>query len=102
MQQAGRALPYLEKAVRLDPKHAPALGALGQAYLAAGRAGDAARILETALAGDDPNGTRHYQLARAYQAAGLPDRAAAALRAYSEWKARATPADTGDPPLTPP
>lgn len=86
-QQPGRALKYLETAVKLDGSLLAARAALGEAYTEAGKADLAIPQLEAAIA-DDPDGTRHYQLARAYQAAGKRERAAEVLRDYKEIRSR--------------
>ncbi len=79
----GQALPYLENAVRLNGKFLPARAALGEAYLEAGRPERAIPELKAAL-GEDESGNRHYQLAQAYQAAGMRDQSLAVLREYRE------------------
>ncbi|HWR52682.1 MAG TPA: tetratricopeptide repeat protein [Bryobacteraceae bacterium] len=80
-QQVEGAIAHLEKAVKLDPKHETAHAALGRAYLESGEPGKAIPHLKAALA-PDPDGSRHYQLVRALQAAGRKEEAAAALREY--------------------
>jgi predicted Zn-dependent protease len=82
-QDARHALPYLEAAVRLDGNLLDAHAALGEAYLEAGEPQWAIPQLEKAIT-EDPDGRRHYQLARAYQSAGKQEQAAAALREYRE------------------
>jgi tetratricopeptide (TPR) repeat protein len=82
------ALPWLESAARLDPKNLPARAALGLAYASAGRAPDAVSHLEAALELDE-DGSLHYQIARAYQAAGKTDRAQAMTREYQEIQRKA-------------
>jgi uncharacterized protein HemY len=57
--------------------------------------------LEAALA-DDDSGTRHYQLARAYQGAGKRERAAAVLREYREILSRHEVEEKNEPRITPP
>ncbi len=102
-QQPERALPFLEKAVALEPKHIYAQGALGRAYALLGRAADAIPHLEQGLPGDE-DGSVRYQLARAYQAAGRTQEAQAALEEYEEYQ-KATKADSGaadQAPITPP
>ena len=68
-RDARRALPYLEAAVRLDGSLLEARAALGEAYLEAGETQRAIPELEKAIA-EDADGSRHYQLARAYQSTG--------------------------------
>ncbi len=100
-QDARRALPYLEAAVRLDGNLLDAHAALGEAYLEAGEAERAIPQLEKAIA-DDADGSRHYQLARAYQSAGKQERSAAVLREYREILARRETAKEEDDRITPP
>jgi tetratricopeptide (TPR) repeat protein len=88
--ETGRALAYLEKAVRLDPKMLPARAALGQALLQTGQAQAAIPHLEAALSGDT-DGSGHYQLARAYQAAGRAEDATRAIRKYKAERATSAP-----------
>jgi tetratricopeptide (TPR) repeat protein len=85
-----RALPYLEAAVRLDGRLLDARAALGEAYLEAGESERAIPELESAIA-QDADGSRHYQLARAYRAAGRQEQAATALREYREIVRRVAP-----------
>lgn len=100
-QRAAQALPFLEAAVRLDGSLLDARAALGQAYLEAGSPERAIPELEAAVA-QDPEGTRRYQLARAYQAAGKQQQAAAALRAYREFLAKREAGQQAEPRITPP
>lgn len=98
---AGQALPYLETAVKLDGKYLPARAALGQAYLEAGSPERAIPQLEAAVAKDE-DGSRHYQLARAYQAAGKQEQAAAVLRKYREIVRRRQAEERNQPRITAP
>jgi predicted Zn-dependent protease len=100
-QEAGQALRYLETAVKLDGSLLPARAALGQAYLEAGEPLRAVAQLETAVA-EDEDGSRHYQLARAYQATGQEERAAAVLKTYREILRRREAAEKDEPRITPP
>jgi predicted Zn-dependent protease len=100
-QDPGRALPYLEKAVKLDGHLLPARAALGEAYLQTGKPEQAIPHLEAALA-DDEDGSRHYQLGRAYRMAGKQEQAAAVLREYREILRRREAADAEEPRITPP
>ena len=100
-QDAQRALPYLEASVRLDGSLLDARAALGEAYLEAGEAERAIPQLERAIA-DDADGSRHYQLARAYQSAGKQERSAAVLREYREILARREATKEDDDRITPP
>jgi predicted Zn-dependent protease len=100
--EPARALPFLEKAVRLEPAAPHAHGALGRAYALSGRAADAIVHLKQALPAD-VDGSLRYQLARAYQAAGQADEARAALQDYEDFRktlAGAEPAEEGA--ITPP
>ena len=84
-----------------DSKFLPARGALGQAYLETGNPERAIPELEAALAPDE-DGRRHYQLARAYQAAGRLDRAAAVLADYREILRLNEAERLDEPRITPP
>ncbi len=68
-QQPERALPFLAKAVQVDPKVLPARAAYGRALILTGRAAEAVPHLEAALP-LDTDASLFFQLARAYQAAG--------------------------------
>jgi lipopolysaccharide biosynthesis regulator YciM len=83
-----KAVGPLERAVRSDPKHLPARAALGMAYARVGRSADAVPHLEAAIELDD-DGSLHYQLARAYQAAGVTDKAKTMTQKYQEIQRRA-------------
>ena len=64
------ALALARQAIKLDPKRASAHMLAGEALLAAGKAGDGLKELETAR-DDDPSVNRiHWDLLRAYAAAG--------------------------------
>ena len=85
-QSAAQALPFLEAAVKLDGSLLDARAALGQAYLETGNPERAIPELEAAVA-QDPEGTRRYQLARAYQAAGKQERPRPrCARTASSWR----------------
>ena len=86
-QQAEKAVPYLERALKSDPKMLPAHAALGLALVSLGRNSEAIPHLEAA-AGLDDDGSLHYSLARAYQAAGDKERARASMEQYTEIKKR--------------
>lgn len=79
----GDAIAFLEKAVRSNPKLLPARASLGQALSAAGRAPEAIPHLEAGLALDE-DGSIHYQLSRAYQSGGQPEKARQMLAKYQE------------------
>lgn len=97
----GRALPYLEKAVRLDDKFLPANAALGEALLESGDPERAIPHLEAAIVQDE-NGARRYQLARALQATGKRECAAAVLREYREILTRRAAGEKDEPRITAP
>jgi predicted Zn-dependent protease len=103
-EQPERALPFLEKSVRLEPNEPQARGALGRAYALVGRPADAIPHLQQALAADT-DGSLRYQLARAYQATGRTEEAQAALQDYEEFRKAAqgqAQAATAAPAITPP
>jgi tetratricopeptide (TPR) repeat protein len=78
LEQPEQSIPYIEKALRSDPRLLPAHRALGQALLRTQRAKEAIPHLKTALPLDQ-DGSGHYQLFRAYQMVGDTDAAARAL-----------------------
>jgi predicted Zn-dependent protease len=86
-QQAEKALPYLERALKADPKMLPAHAALGLALVSLGRNGEAVPHLASAVTLDD-DGSLHYSLARAYQAAGDKEHARASMEQYTQIKKR--------------
>jgi predicted Zn-dependent protease len=83
LEEAGRAIPYLEAAVRGDPKMTGAHASLGLAYARVSQPSKAIPQLEAALPIDE-DGSLNYQLSRAYQATGQPERARQALERYQE------------------
>jgi len=83
LEQAEKAIPYLEAALRGDPKMTGAHASLGLAYARAGQPAKAIPHLEAAAPVDD-DGSLAYQLSRACQATGHTDRAAKALQRYQE------------------
>jgi len=95
------ALPYLETAVRLNGTFLPARAALGEAYLEAGRPQPAIPHLKASIV-EDETGSRHYQLAQAYQAAGMRVESSAVLREYREIISRRRAEQPGEPNITPP
>jgi predicted Zn-dependent protease len=101
VHDSAQAIQYLLNALQRDPTFQPAHGALGETYLETGRWELAIPQLEAALAEDD-SGTRHYQLARAYQRAGKQERATAMLREYREILSRQEEAEKNEPRITPP
>ena len=84
-QQAEKALPYLERALKSSPQMLPAHAALGLALVSLGRNSEAIPHLENAASLDD-DGSLHYSLARAYQAAGDKDRARASMEEYTQYQ----------------
>jgi len=100
-QEARRAVPYLETAVKIDGNLLDARAALGEAYLEAGEPERAIPQLEKAIA-EDTDGSRHYQLGRAYQSAGKQEQAGAALREYREILRRRDAVPANDARITPP
>ncbi len=103
-QQPERAIPPLEKAVRLEPARAEAHGGLGRAYALVGRAADAVPHLKQALSADT-DGSLRYQLARCYQATGQTEKAEIALKDYEEFRKATQPgpeAYAQDATITPP
>ena len=86
-QQAEKALPYLTKASRTDPTMLPAQAAFGMVLALLNRNDEAIPHLEKALGLDD-DGSLHYSLARAYQAAGKSDQAQKAMQQYAQIRAK--------------
>jgi predicted Zn-dependent protease len=82
-QRAAEAIPFLRRAVELDPKYLPAHAALARAYGQTAEPDKAIPHLEQALP-TDTDGSLHYQLARAYQAAGRVEEARKLLARYQE------------------
>jgi len=82
-QQADQALPYLEQALQKSPGMLPAHAALGLALASLNKSADAIPHLEKAASLDD-DGSLHYSLARAYQAAGNTAKAKANMEEYSK------------------
>jgi predicted Zn-dependent protease len=85
MGRAEKAVPQLVKAVELRPDFTAARGELGRAYLQLGKAEQAIPHLEGALP-EDEDGSRRFQLVRAYRAAGRAEEADEALAEYQEFK----------------
>jgi len=83
LEEPEKAAPYLEAALAADPKLAAARASLGLALSRMGKYAQAVPLLEKALELDD-DGSLHYQLARAYQAAGQSEKARAAMAQYQE------------------
>jgi len=87
-----KAIPYLEKAAKLEPRHLPNRAQLGRALIQAGRGADAIPHLNAALP-LDTDGSLHFQLARAYQAAGQAESAKTAMEKYQKIRARSQEQD---------
>jgi len=85
LEQPEKAVPYLEEALKNKPDFLPARAALGQTYLRLGKAAESIPHLQASLPGDE-DGSRHFQLVRAYQLAGQPDLARQALAAYEAFR----------------
>jgi tetratricopeptide (TPR) repeat protein len=102
-EQPERALPYLERAVRLEPGEPQARGALGRTYALLGRPADAIPHLRQALPAD-LDGSLRFQLARALQASGQAEAAQAAMKDYEAFRAAQAAAGEGGPAaaITPP
>ena len=82
-QRAPEAIPLLRRAVEIDPAYLHAHASLARSYTQTGEAEKAIPHLERALA-VDTDGALHYQLARAYQAAGRVEEAKKLLARYQE------------------
>jgi predicted Zn-dependent protease len=80
-QKPGQAIPFLKKAVERDSKRLSAQSSLARAYIQIGQAAKAVPHLKAALPADS-DGNLHYQLARAYQAAGESQLAGRELKEY--------------------
>ncbi|HXP62842.1 MAG TPA: tetratricopeptide repeat protein [Dongiaceae bacterium] len=83
LEEPEKGVPYLRAALAADPKMLAANASLGLALSRLGKTGEAIPHLEKALELDD-DGSLHYQLARAYQAAGNQEKARTAMAAYQE------------------
>ena len=83
LEKPEEAVPYLKTALADDPKLLAADASLGLALSRTGKHAEAIPHLEKALELDD-DGSLHYQLARAYQAAGDAEKARAAMAHYQE------------------
>src|SRR5579884_1898271 len=83
MEQPDKAVPYLRAALNNNPNFLPAHASLGLALMRIGQAAEALPHLERAQELDE-DGSLHYQIGRAYQAAGQPEKARAAMAKYQE------------------
>lgn len=86
-QQPDQAIAALAKAVQQDPQLLPARASLARALLQTGKPAEALPHATAALP-FDTDGSLHFQLARAYQAAGQADAAKAAMAQYQQIQAR--------------
>ncbi|MES1257559.1 MAG: tetratricopeptide repeat protein [Acidobacteriota bacterium] len=87
LEEPEKAVPYLRAALAADPKMRAADASLGLSLSRLGKFAEAIPHLERAQELDD-DGSLHYQLARAYQAAGNAVRAQAAMAQYQELQKR--------------
>ncbi len=85
MQQPEKAVPYLTAALKAEPDLLPAHAALGMVYAALNQNAEAVPHLKKALSLDD-DGSLHYSLAHAYQAAGDATQARKTMQEYREIK----------------
>jgi predicted Zn-dependent protease len=83
LEQPDRAVPPLKAALASDPKLLAADASLGLALSRLGNYAEAVPHLEKAIELDD-DGSLYYQLARACQALGRREKAAAAMAKYQE------------------
>ena len=80
-QRGAEAIPFLEKASQADSGNLAVRSALARSFGQAGESAKAIPHLEASLAADT-DGALHYQLARAYQAAGRGEEAKKLLLKY--------------------
>ena len=83
LQRPEEAIKPLEAAVRAQGDNLSARASLGRALQMVGRSREAIPHLEAALP-SDKDGSLHFQLSRALQDAGQPERAAGMLQKYQE------------------
>ena len=83
LEQPEKAIEYLETAARLDPRQLPIRASLGLTLMKLERPKEAVSHLDASL-GIDDDGSLHYQLARAYQAAGDGQKAREVLVEYQK------------------
>ncbi len=96
-----RALALTQQAIKLDPKRASAHMLSGEVLIANGNAPDGVRELETARAGDPSLSRIHWDLFRAYTAAGRKEDAEREKQEIEKLYRAKSPAhrsDTGDIP----
>lgn len=92
-----RALALARQAIKLDPKRASAHMLAGEALLGAGNASDGLNELETAREQDPDVSRTHWDLLRAYAAAGRKDDAQREKQEIEKLQH----ADSSSPPLAP-
>ncbi len=86
LQEPEKAIPLLREALAANAGLLPARAAMGQALLQTGKVHEAIPLLEQSL-GADPDGSVHFQLFRAYQLTGQPEKAQQALAGYRKLRA---------------
>lgn len=86
-QMAAEAIPFLERAVKANPRVLEARASLARALLLAGKGEEAVPHVAAALP-LDADGSLHFQLARAHQAAGRADDARKAMAQYQAIQAK--------------
>jgi tetratricopeptide (TPR) repeat protein len=87
LEQPEKSIPYFEEAIQADSHLLSAQAALGQALLRTGKASEAISHLKAGLPIDE-DGSGHFQLFRAYEAAGQQEAAKHALSDYKEFTKR--------------
>ena len=83
IQQPEKAVPYLMNALKDEPNLLPAHAALGMVDALLNKNAEAVPHLEKAISLDD-DGSLHYSLARAYQAAGNSEQAKKTMQEYQQ------------------
>ena len=83
LEEPEKAIPYLRTALAADPKLLAANASIGLSLCRLGKNAEAVPHLEKSLELDD-DGSLHYQLARAYQASGNPEKSRIAMAKYQE------------------
>ena len=103
LQRGDEAIQLLQRAVAASPDDPTPRSVLGRAYVMKGDFAAAIPLLEPQL-GADGDGSVHIQLARAYQGAGQPERAAPLLKRAEELQqaVQARNAATPQRTITPP
>jgi predicted Zn-dependent protease len=84
LEQPEKSIFYFNEALQAEANLLSAQAGLGQALLRMGKAEEAIPHLKAALSTDE-DGSRHFQLFRAYQAAGQREAANHALAEYKEF-----------------